>query len=137
MKELTLSQKSKFLACLSIGLSVTEACKQAGVPRRTVYYWRKEDVSFADAWEDSVSSSIEVLEDHLRKRATDPDDKNSHILLMFLLKKLDPSYRENYKSPEKKAVTKAQEFDFSQDEIDAAQAILIAVSPKNRDPKGE
>lgn len=126
------SQQAKFLACLSLGLSVTKACEAAGVPRRTVYYLRAEDQAFKDAWEESKAASVEELEDHLRKRATDPNDKASHLLLMFLLKKLDPTYRENYKTETKQAITSAREFEFDPAEIDAAMAILSLA--KSRKP---
>lgn len=126
MKEISAAQQAKFLACLSLGLSVSKAATECGVPRRTLYYWRAENEAFSDAWEEAKAASVEDLEDHLRKRATDPNDKNSHILLMFLLKKLNPEYRENYKSPEKKAVSKVQEFEFSSEELDAAVTILEA-----------
>jgi AcrR family transcriptional regulator len=105
-------------------MSVTAASKECSVPRRTLYYWRSEDQSFKDAWDDAIAASVEELEDHLRKRATDPSDKNAHILLMFLLKKLDPSYRENYKAPEKSTAVKAQEFEFTSEELDLALGIL-------------
>ena len=123
-KELSQTQQAKFLACLTLGLSVSKAAVAAGVPRRTLYYWKAESVAFSDSWEDARAASVEDLEDHLRKRATDPSDKSSHILLMFLLKKLDPRYRDNYKSETKKAITATREFEFDPAEIDAAMSIL-------------
>jgi hypothetical protein len=104
------------------------------VPRRTVYYLRAEDQAFKDAWDEAKAASVEELEDHLRKRATDPNDKASHLLLMFLLKKLDPSYRENFKSETKKAVTGAREFEFDPAEIDAAMAILNLAKARRPNP---
>lgn len=130
MKELTPTQKAKFLACLSLGLSVTASCKEASVPRRTAYYWRSEDISFKDAWEEAQAASLENLEDHLRQRATDPSDKSSHLLLMFLLKKLNPEYRDSYKTETKKAITQAKEFEFDPAEVDAALAILNAAKAR-------
>lgn len=118
-----------------LGNSVTKACQDAGVPRRTVYYFRSEDESFKDAWDDAIAASVEELEDHLRKRATNPDDKNAHILLMFLLKKLNPEYRENYKAPEKKATVKSQEFEFTSEELDLAMGIL-SVAKAAKPPAG-
>lgn len=135
-RELTLDQKAKFLACLSLGLSVSKAAAETGVARRTLYYWKAEDIAFSDSWEEAKAASVEELEDHLRKRATDPNDKASHLLLMFLLKKLDPSYRENYKSETSKAVTKAKEFEFDPAEIDAAMAIL-SLAKARKSPSDE
>ena len=137
MKELTLSQKSKFLACLTLGLSVTKACKESGVPRRTAYYWRAEDDSFRDAWDEAIAASVEELEDHLRKRAMDIDDPKSHILLIFLLKKLNPEYKENYKAPEKTKHIKPQEFEFGDEEIETAISILNAAKTAARKPLDE
>lgn len=116
--------QAKFLACLSLGMSVSKACQAAGVPRSTVYYLRAESEAFMDAWDEAKANSVEELEDHLRKRATDVNDKSSHLLLMFLLKKLDPTYRENYKVETKRSVTAAKEFEFDPAEIDAAMSIL-------------
>lgn len=129
-RELTHTQKAKFLACLSIGLSVTEAAKQSGVNRRTLYYWKAEDESFSDAWADAKTASIEELEDHLRKRATDPNDKASHLLLMFLLKKLDPTYRDSFKTETKREITATREFVFEPEEIEAAKIILDSAKAK-------
>lgn len=130
------TEKAKFLACLSLGLSVTQACKESGIPRRNAYYWRAEDIEFKDAWEEAQAASLETLEDHLRQRATDPSDKASHLLLMFLLKKLDPTYRENYKSETKKAVAESREFEFEPEELDAALTILNAAKARKA-PSGD
>jgi predicted kinase len=129
-RALTHTEKARFLACLSLGLSVTKACKEAKIPRRNAYYWRSEDIEFADAWDDAKAASLETLEDHLRQRATDPNDKASHLLLMFLLKKLDPTYRENYKTETKKAVAETKEFEFEPEELDAALTILNAAKAR-------
>src|SRR6266705_198451 len=109
---------------LKEGNSVTRACKLSGLSRRTAYYLKAEDVEFADAWEDAIASGIEELEDHLRSRALDKEDKSSAILLMFLLKKLKPQYRENFKPETKKTVEKTPEFEFSKDEVQKAIEIL-------------
>lgn len=118
-------------------MSVTKACKESGIPRRTAYYWRDEDESFKDAWEESKAAALEDLEDHLRKRATDPDDPKSHILLIFLLKKLNPEYKENYKAPEKTRKERVQEFEFAPEELETAIGILEAaktVATRIREP---
>lgn len=135
-KELTHTQQAKFLACLQLGLSVSKAAEAAGVPRRTLYYWKAESEAFSDSWEDAKAASVEDLEDHLRKRAMDPNDKASHLLLMFLLKKLDPSYRENYKTETKRAVTESKQFEFDPAEIDAAMSIL-QIAKARRHPTQE
>ncbi len=106
------------------GRSVKAAAEAAGVGRRRFYDWRDMDAEFREAWEDAVTGSVEVLEDEVRDRALDRTDKNSHILLMFLVKKHKPEYRENYKSELHVVRDSVKEFDFSKTEMDEAIAIL-------------
>ncbi len=116
--------KATFLANLLLGKSVKAAAEAAGVGRRTFYDWRDMDAEFRAAWEDALTGSIEVLEDEVRERALDRLDKNSHILLMFLVKKHKPEYRENYKQELHLVKDTVKEFDFSSTEMEEAIAIL-------------
>jgi AcrR family transcriptional regulator len=125
--------KATFLAHLMTGKSVKASAEAAGVGRRTFYDWRDMDAEFREAWEDAITGSVEVLEDEVRDRALDRTDKNSHILLMFLVKKHKPEYRENYKSEVHLVRDTVQEFDFSKVEIDEAVAILQEAA--NREDK--
>jgi AcrR family transcriptional regulator len=125
--------KATFLANLMTGKSVKASAEAAGVGRRTFYDWRDMDAEFREAWEDAITGSVEVLEDEVRDRALDRTDKNSHILLMFLVKKHKPEYRENYKSEVHLVRDTVQEFDFSKVEIDEAVAILQEAA--NREDK--
>jgi len=113
-----------FLTSLKLGNSITKSCEKAGISRRSVYYWKSEDDEFSEAWDDAVASSNEELEDELRSRALDRSDTKSHILLIFLLKKINPEYKENYKPETKKLREKTPEFEFSPEEVDAAIEIL-------------
>ena len=117
-------KKANFLASLKAGNTVKRASVAAGVNRRTLYDWRDQDPEFRAAWEDAIKESIEELEDEVRSRALDRNDKNSHILLMFLLKKHDPSYRENYKREVTVKHETVHEIEFSQEEVDEAIRIL-------------
>lgn len=119
-----LTAKATFLAQLKMGATVSAAAKAADRNRRTVYDWRDQDAEFRAAWDDAIKESVEVLEDEVRRRALDPEDKQSYILLMFLLKKHDPTYRENYKREVTVKHEKIQEFDFSQAEVQDAIQIL-------------
>lgn len=123
------SKKLTFLMNLAGGKSVKLAAETAGINRRTVYDWRDQDAEFARAWEDAISGSVEVLEDEVRDRALDRADKNSHILLMFLVKRHRPEYRENYKT-EILVDHKVKEYDFSSVEVDEAVAILRAAQER-------
>jgi hypothetical protein len=120
------AQKGTFLAALQLGNSVKVACEQAGVSRRGIYYLKAEDPEFDEAWKDSIDGSVEVLEDEVRARALDRKDPKSHIMLIFLLKKHRPEYRENYKTEVKVSRDSVKEFDFSQKDITEAMAILAA-----------
>ncbi len=118
------AKKAKFLASLTLGNSVKDAAAYAGIHRRTAYDWRDQDSGFRGAWEDALEESVEQLEDEVRTRALDRTDRNSHILLMFLLKKHKPEYRENHKREVTVKHEKVQEFTFSQSDMDEAITIL-------------
>lgn len=118
------AKKATFLAQLKMGSSVKTAALAAGIHRRTFYDWRDQDSEFRAAWDDAIKESVEILEDEVRRRALDPNDKQSYILLMFLLKKHDPSYRENYKREVTVKHEKVQEFEFSKEDMDSAIDIL-------------
>ena len=128
-----ISAKATFLANLLVGKSVKAASEHAGVSRRTVYDWRDQDAEFARSWEEAIAGSVEVLEDEVRERALDRQDKNSHILLMFLVKRHRPEYRENYKNELHIVKDSVKEFDFSSKEIEEAVAILQGAA--NREDK--
>ena len=117
-------EQNDFLTALKLGHTVTKACQMASVSRRRVYYFRQEFPEFEEAWDDALAASKEELEEHLRSRALDKDDRSGHLLLMFLLKKLDPSYRDSFKTETAKEIVKTQEFEFSEKEVDQALEIL-------------
>ena len=132
-------EKLQFLAALGEGKSVTDAAKEVGLGRRTFYDLRESDEAFAEAWDYAKTEYRERLlgeaEAMLRIRALDRDDKFSHILLIFLLKRLDPAYKESYKQEVKLTHEHVQEFTFSQAEIDEAMEILkMAKGTSSSDP---
>jgi hypothetical protein len=130
-------EKARFLRGLASGRTVKDAAALTDTNRRTFYDWRDQDAQFARDWDDAIKESIEQLEDEVRRRALDSSDKYSHILLMFLLKKHDPSYRENYKREVTVKHEKVHEIEFSQAEIDEAIEILTQQKDKsNTDPQG-
>lgn len=81
-----------FLTAYAISGNITEASEAAGVNPRTVRRWRLEHAEFAEAFVEAYAQSIERLEAELVRRIY----AGSDVLLMFRLKKLDPSYRESY-----------------------------------------
>jgi AcrR family transcriptional regulator len=120
------SDRMNFLNALCGGESVSKAAKAAGVARSTLYYWKGEDEAFSDAWDDALTQGTHALIDEVKDRAFDRKDRFSHILLMFLLKQRDPSFREAYKTEGKLTVEHVKEFDFTSKEIDQAVEILQA-----------
>jgi len=134
-KPLTDTDRVNFLMGLRDGLTVSKAAKAAGVSRSTFYYWRDEDAAFRAAWDDALEQGRDRLVDEVRERAFDRKDRYSHILLMFLLKQRDPSFREAFKHETNLTVEHVKEFDFSKKEIDQAVEILQSAktSPKSED----
>lgn len=84
------AERGRFLKALKEGNTVLDAADAAGRSARTFYRHREADQAFADAWAEAEKLSTQGLEKEARRRALDGSDN----LLMFLLKKRDPSYRE-------------------------------------------
>ena len=82
----TEASKTKFLAARQLGASVVEAARWAGIPRATVYRWRRSDPDFAQAWNDPRDKVVQGLEFEAFKRAIHGNDH----LLVFLLKSYHP-----------------------------------------------
>lgn len=101
----------KFFEALTEGYGPANAAKMAGYSRSSAYNYRKEDKAFSERWDDSLAEYKETLEAEADRRAHDgvtegiyyqgkevgSVQKYSDSLLMFRLKKIDPSYRENFK----------------------------------------
>lgn len=132
-------RQAAFLSGLMQGMTVAAAAEHARVHRRVVYDWRDQSQSFRNAWEDAIAEARELTlhkyENEVKDRALDREDKTSHLLLMFLVKKLDPSYRDNYKTEHKVVHEKVHEISFSQDELDEAIGILQKTKPSGEDPE--
>jgi hypothetical protein len=71
--QLTMSaaRRRAFLDALSITGVVTDACRAAGVARKTAYHWRYGDSEFADAWDEAIATAADGLESEARRRAVD------------------------------------------------------------------
>lgn len=92
--------------------TVTHACREADVPRRTVYDWRHKHEDFALAWADIEEATTEAMEREAFRRAVEgvveplyqggkhmtDVRKYSDTLLIFMLKSRRPEkYRDNVK----------------------------------------
>lgn len=104
-------KKQKFLEAYAKLGNVAEACRELGLPRRTIYFWQGRDRAFKKAYDDAQEEAVEALEFEARKRAKDGwlepvffggkpiggVRKYSDLLLIFLLKAARPEkYRDSY-----------------------------------------
>ena len=82
-------RKSRFLAAIQLGVSVAEAARWVGIPRTTLYRWRRNDPEFAWDWDNPKEQNpmVRSLEFEAFKRALNGNDR----LLVFLLKSYDPN----------------------------------------------
>jgi transposase-like protein len=106
----TVSTQEAVLMGIASGKSMSKAAKDAGVSRMSVWRWREEQSDFAERYADAEAQSVDALRDEVWKRAT-AEDKPSDILLIFLMKQRDHSFRENQKAVEVHVNTPAADFD--------------------------
>ena len=90
---LTEQKKRVFLEIYRDAGTMREAAERADIYVGTAYDWIRHDAEFRDALEIARQEAGEALVREARKRAM----KSSDNLLMFLIKKFDPSYRDNPK----------------------------------------
>jgi len=90
---LTEQKKRVFLEIYRDAGTMREAAERADIYVGTAYDWIRHDTEFRDALEIARQEAGEALIREARKRAM----KSSDNLLMFLIKKFDPSYRDNPK----------------------------------------
>ena len=94
---------------LAHGRTLEEAAQAAGVSRRTIFNWRRDDDEFSLQVADAVEAGTDVFRAELRRRALEGWDepvfhqgevvghvrRHSDTLLIFELKRRDPTYRDN------------------------------------------
>lgn len=61
-------RRARFLERLAATANVTESCEAADIPRSTAYLWRKQDATFAKAWEEANDLGSDALEDEAVRR---------------------------------------------------------------------
>ena len=103
-------KRKVFLRVLAETGQVTEASRACGYTTpTTLQRFRRENEDFAEEWDDALQAAKHMLADEIWRRAKDgvlePQfhkgeivgyvPKYSDTLAMFILRKLDPSYRDN------------------------------------------
>tara|TARA_R110001599_G_scaffold339851_1_gene559725 strand:- start:23494 stop:23967 length:474 start_codon:yes stop_codon:yes gene_type:complete len=106
------ARDQKFVDALLEGLGPVKSAKKAGYSVASIYVWRRNDDEFAQRWAeaDEIGTNVQLatLEAECDRRAvngvvdkiikigdqTHRLKKYSDALLMFRMKKLDPTYRE-------------------------------------------
>ena len=63
--------KARFLAEFAICGNVLRAAQAAGVGRRTVYDWLKQDEAFERLHAEALEDALDALEEEARRRAVD------------------------------------------------------------------
>jgi hypothetical protein len=76
------------LEVVASGFSLSEAARQAGIPRQSLYDWKAADPQFAAELEAAYQEGTERFADALMQRALLPDHD---ALAIFLLKQRDPA----------------------------------------------
>ena len=83
-------QKKKFIETLEAQGTVLHACKAAGISRQTAYRWHRDDLEFADQWDEALENAVDVVENSLYQKAASGDT----ICMIFYLKAHRPIYRD-------------------------------------------
>jgi len=65
----------KFLAELARRGIVKDACRAAGIDRKTAYRRKTDDSAFAEAWKDALDESADVMEREAFRRAVEGVDR--------------------------------------------------------------
>lgn len=85
--------KKKLLAKLSKTPIVEVACKQADVPRSTYYRWRKEDEVFAEACDEAIAHSSDLINDLAESQLIAAIKEKNITAVMYWLKHHHRAYK--------------------------------------------
>lgn len=79
--------------------TISGGCRAAGISRFTYQEWRRSDPEFLAL----MNEAEEIVSDDLEETAAERAKDKSDLLMMFLLKKRRPEFRDNFKgeAPEK------------------------------------
>lgn len=84
------------IAAVEMTGNIKRACIELGMDRRMLHYFLKLRPDLAEELRHAHEVGKQNLKDHFEAIAHERAEAGSDILLMFVLKKLDPSYRESY-----------------------------------------
>ena len=86
------SDKKALLAKLTKTPIIEVACKQSGVPRSTYYRWRKDDESFANACDEAIEHSSDLINDMAESQLISAIKDKSMPAIAFWLKHHHKTY---------------------------------------------
>lgn len=84
--------KQKLLERLAHTPIVEVACKQAGIPRSTYYRWRKEDKGFAEACDEAIAHSSDLINDMAESQLIAAIKEKNITAIMYWLKHHHKAY---------------------------------------------
>lgn len=107
-ESVTREKEQEFLDLLRFNGNVTVSARQVGCSRKVFYDHRNKYPAFREAWDEALEEATEHLEEEVRRRGQDGYDepvfwkgvqtatvrKYSDNLLMFLMKKRNPEFRD-------------------------------------------
>jgi predicted ArsR family transcriptional regulator len=88
--------EDKFLEKLAKTPIVEVACKQAGLPRTTYYRWRKEDEAFADACDEAIARSSDLVNDMAESQLISAIKEKNLTAVMYWLRHHHKAYRTRF-----------------------------------------
>ena len=94
-KKTTLERQKEFLKAYAKKGTIKGACRKSDIHRNTVKYWRDNDLTFREAFEESRTRFVEQLEGYahelVAEMAKNKDYKANPTLLLALLNANAPS----------------------------------------------
>lgn len=91
------AKKAQMLELRAEGHTVSDIARTVGISPRTIRDWKQRDERFAVAWAAAEENYRDFWVARCREYALDPNNSHRHLLLMFLTKQADPSFRDNSK----------------------------------------
>jgi hypothetical protein len=63
------TKKKRFIETLEAQGTVLHACKAAGISHQTAYRWRREDLEFAEQWDEAHENAVDAVESTMYQQA--------------------------------------------------------------------